>query len=104
MPPSPKRTNASSKKGKRDVPRGSTWVERVVESRAKKKGFKEELTLPVALAAIGIIPARAERLIAWNIKRIPQFSAEHRREVTRACIDLYRRERQRLIEQQKGKK
>ncbi|QQR92741.1 MAG: hypothetical protein IPJ89_00665 [Candidatus Iainarchaeum archaeon] len=75
--------------------REDTWLETILNRRLQKKGM-EPTIFPIALAQIGITPARAKALIAWQVKRM-QFEPARVQNIIRELIHVYENERNWLI-------
>lgn len=69
-----------------------------------KRGLerKEFSDLGTLLAEVGITPARAERFIAWHVKR-GEWEASKHAAVIRAIQSLYHQKRNAIIRERKGK-
>ncbi len=66
----------------------------------KRKEFSDLGTL---LAEVGITPARAERFIAWHVKRAGKWDASKHEAIIRAIQSLYYQKRNAIIRERKGK-
>ena len=75
--------------------RKDTWLETILNRKLQKKGM-ESTIFPIALAQIGISPARAKALITWQVKRM-EFDKERMPEIAKRLTHVYEKEREWII-------